>query len=194
VFVFVFFFFFFFGPGSAKWSPTGKHEFSIEVATPHYRRKFAAATSEECKEWIKAINLHCINSVDQFPFQSTLPLHEVNRTRTHRTRTHRTRTTARTHRTRTHTTALALTRAMVGRQKINARWLVDGKDTFKEMARAIRNAKESIFIADWFFSPEIYLIRENEITGSSPPRTTRTAHTARHTPHTTHAHAHAHVQ
>lgn len=115
------------GQCSAKWSPTGKHEFSFEVATPHYRRKFAAATSEECKEWIKAINQHCINSVDQFPFQSTLPLHE----------------------------------------KINARWLVDGKDTFKEMARAIRNAKESIFIADWFFSPEIYLIRENEITGAT---------------------------
>jgi hypothetical protein len=156
--------------GSAKWSPTGKHEFSFEVATPHYRRKFAAATSEECKEWIKAINQHCINSVDQFPFQSTLPLHEVNpHTHTH------TRTTAHAHhRTR------ALTRAMNGRQKINARWLVDGKDTFKEMARAIRNAKESIFIADWFFSPEIYLIRENEITGSSPPRTTR------HAPHDTH--------
>lgn len=45
--------------------------------------------------------------------------------------------------------------------------MVDGRDTFKEMARAIRNAKESIYIADWFFSPEIYLIRENDVTGAA---------------------------
>jgi phosphatidylserine/phosphatidylglycerophosphate/cardiolipin synthase-like enzyme len=65
---------------------------------------------------------------------------------------------------------------VIASQRINARWLVDGKDTFKEMARAIRNAKESIFIADWFFSAEIYLIRENEITGST---STRTMHSRR---------------
>jgi phosphatidylserine/phosphatidylglycerophosphate/cardiolipin synthase-like enzyme len=36
------------------------------------------------------------------------------------------------------------------------------RDTFCAMAKALKKAKESIFITDWFLIPEIYLIRENE--------------------------------
>eukprot|EP01097_Dermamoeba_algensis_P008446 TRINITY_DN5641_c0_g1_i10.p1 TRINITY_DN5641_c0_g1~~TRINITY_DN5641_c0_g1_i10.p1 ORF type:complete len:765 (-),score=221.57 TRINITY_DN5641_c0_g1_i10:921-3182(-) len=47
------------------------------------------------------------------------------------------------------------------RNGINCKWLVDGQDAWKEYANAIENAKETIFIADWFLVPEIYLRRDS---------------------------------
>ncbi|KAL1919177.1 uncharacterized protein VTP21DRAFT_2559 [Calcarisporiella thermophila] len=40
-----------------------------------------------------------------------------------------------------------------------AEWLVDGRDYMWRVSRAIAMAKESIYIEDWFLSPEIYLRR-----------------------------------
>lgn len=38
-------------------------------------------------------------------------------------------------------------------------WLVDGASYFHYVATALETAKEEIFIADWWFSPEIYMKR-----------------------------------
>ncbi|KAK9712877.1 hypothetical protein K7432_006853 [Basidiobolus ranarum] len=40
-----------------------------------------------------------------------------------------------------------------------ARWFVDGKDYFYAVSEAILKAKETIFIMDWWLSPEVYLRR-----------------------------------
>uniref|UniRef100_A0A1Y1KJ45 phospholipase D n=1 Tax=Photinus pyralis TaxID=7054 RepID=A0A1Y1KJ45_PHOPY len=45
------------------------------------------------------------------------------------------------------------------RNSINATWFVDGAGYMSAVADALSNAKEEIFIADWWLSPEIYLKR-----------------------------------
>lgn len=45
------------------------------------------------------------------------------------------------------------------RNNIDACWFVDGADYMSAVADAIQGAKEEIFIADWWLSPEIYLKR-----------------------------------
>nr|CAG4715035.1 unnamed protein product [Naegleria fowleri] len=45
------------------------------------------------------------------------------------------------------------------RQKVRAKWYVDGKDAFSDIAIAITLAKEEIFIADWCLHPTMYLLR-----------------------------------
>eukprot|EP01125_Pyxidicula_operculata_P003698 TRINITY_DN1494_c0_g2_i1.p1 TRINITY_DN1494_c0_g2~~TRINITY_DN1494_c0_g2_i1.p1 ORF type:complete len:2944 (-),score=819.76 TRINITY_DN1494_c0_g2_i1:104-8935(-) len=47
------------------------------------------------------------------------------------------------------------------RTGISGEFYVDGKETYRAMCSAIRAAKESIFICDWFFSCEVYLIRDS---------------------------------
>ena len=41
----------------------------------------------------------------------------------------------------------------------NAYWFVDGKDYFLDLKEKLESAKETIFITDWWMSPEIYLER-----------------------------------
>lgn len=45
------------------------------------------------------------------------------------------------------------------RTPIAASWFVDGSNYMSAIADALENAKEEIFIADWWLSPEIYLKR-----------------------------------
>ncbi|XP_067879742.1 phospholipase D2-like [Heterodontus francisci] len=45
------------------------------------------------------------------------------------------------------------------RHNIQARWFVNGSGYFSAVADALEEAKEEIFIADWWLSPEIYLKR-----------------------------------
>ncbi|XP_072904854.1 phospholipase D2-like isoform X1 [Hemitrygon akajei] len=45
------------------------------------------------------------------------------------------------------------------RHSIQARWFVNGSGYFAAVADALNQAKEEIFIADWWLSPEIYLKR-----------------------------------
>ncbi|XP_018355284.1 PREDICTED: phospholipase D2 isoform X2 [Trachymyrmex septentrionalis] len=45
------------------------------------------------------------------------------------------------------------------RSPISATWFVDGADYMSAVADALENAKEEIFIADWWLSPEIYMKR-----------------------------------
>uniref|UniRef100_UPI00398F5682 phospholipase D2-like isoform X2 n=1 Tax=Pristiophorus japonicus TaxID=55135 RepID=UPI00398F5682 len=45
------------------------------------------------------------------------------------------------------------------RHSIQARWFVNGSGYFSAVADALEQAKEEIFIADWWLSPEIYLKR-----------------------------------
>ncbi|XP_044748826.1 phospholipase D2 isoform X3 [Coccinella septempunctata] len=45
------------------------------------------------------------------------------------------------------------------RNSITASWFVDGKSYMSSVADALENAKEEIFITDWWLSPEIYLKR-----------------------------------
>ncbi|KAK5643236.1 hypothetical protein RI129_007081 [Pyrocoelia pectoralis] len=45
------------------------------------------------------------------------------------------------------------------RNNINATWFVDGASYMSAVADALNHAKEEIFIADWWLSPEIYLKR-----------------------------------
>lgn len=40
-----------------------------------------------------------------------------------------------------------------------AQWIVDGRDYFWNVSKAISNAKETIYIHDWWLSPELYLRR-----------------------------------
>ena len=45
------------------------------------------------------------------------------------------------------------------RMNVAAQWLVDGRDYFWSLSRAINMAKETIYIHDWWISPELYLRR-----------------------------------
>lgn len=45
------------------------------------------------------------------------------------------------------------------RSFISATWFVDGADYMSAVADALENAKEEIFIADWWLSPEIHMKR-----------------------------------
>ena len=45
------------------------------------------------------------------------------------------------------------------RLNCNAQWLVDGRDYFWQVSRALMRAKDRIFIHDWWLSPELYLRR-----------------------------------
>ncbi|XP_018370559.1 PREDICTED: phospholipase D2 isoform X2 [Trachymyrmex cornetzi] len=45
------------------------------------------------------------------------------------------------------------------RSSISATWFVDGADYMSAVADALENAKEEIFIADWWLSPEIHMKR-----------------------------------
>ncbi|CAH1104900.1 unnamed protein product [Psylliodes chrysocephalus] len=45
------------------------------------------------------------------------------------------------------------------RNNITASWFVDGSSYMSAVADAIENAKEEVFITDWWLSPEIYLKR-----------------------------------
>ncbi|ORY05424.1 phospholipase D/nuclease [Basidiobolus meristosporus CBS 931.73] len=45
------------------------------------------------------------------------------------------------------------------RDNVNARWFVDGADYFYELSEALLNAKHTIYIGDWWLSPEMYLRR-----------------------------------
>lgn len=45
------------------------------------------------------------------------------------------------------------------RNNVQARWFIDGATYFEAVADALENAKEEIFIADWWLSPELYMKR-----------------------------------
>lgn len=45
------------------------------------------------------------------------------------------------------------------RSSISASWFVDGSSYMHAIADALEGAKEEIFIADWWLSPEIYMKR-----------------------------------
>jgi phospholipase D1/2 len=45
------------------------------------------------------------------------------------------------------------------RNNVWARWLVDGRDFMWQVSRAIDNAKDFIYIHDWWLSPELYMRR-----------------------------------
>lgn len=45
------------------------------------------------------------------------------------------------------------------RMNVAAQWLVDGRDYFWNLSRAINMAKDRIYIHDWWISPELYLRR-----------------------------------
>ena len=45
------------------------------------------------------------------------------------------------------------------RENCIAKWYVDGEDYYKDVYTAINQAKNEIFITDWFFSPELCLKR-----------------------------------
>ena len=40
-----------------------------------------------------------------------------------------------------------------------AYWFVDGKDYFNDLFEKLMGAKKSIFITDWWMSPEVWLRR-----------------------------------
>jgi phospholipase D1/2 len=42
---------------------------------------------------------------------------------------------------------------------VDASWFVDGSSYMSAVADALEDAKEEIFIADWWLSPEIYMKR-----------------------------------
>ncbi|CAO1628953.1 unnamed protein product [Parajaminaea phylloscopi] len=48
------------------------------------------------------------------------------------------------------------------RLNVNAQWLIDGRDYFWELSRALLLAKDRIMIHDWWLSPELYLRRPGE--------------------------------
>ncbi|QSL67046.1 hypothetical protein MERGE_001433 [Pneumocystis wakefieldiae] len=45
------------------------------------------------------------------------------------------------------------------RTNVAAQWIIDGRDYFWNVSTAILNAKETIYIHDWWLSPELYLRR-----------------------------------
>lgn len=40
-----------------------------------------------------------------------------------------------------------------------AKWFIDGENYFEYLLEQLKNAKESVFITDWFLSPELALKR-----------------------------------
>ena len=44
-----------------------------------------------------------------------------------------------------------------------AHWFVDGEEYFKDLQEKLMEAKETIFITDWWFSPEVWLTRPVEM-------------------------------
>ncbi|KAG0355983.1 Phospholipase D1, partial [Gamsiella multidivaricata] len=48
------------------------------------------------------------------------------------------------------------------RRNVSAQWLVDGRDYFWNVAKAMEMAKETIYILDWMLSPEILLRRHQQ--------------------------------
>ncbi|WWD04615.1 hypothetical protein V865_002686 [Kwoniella europaea PYCC6329] len=48
------------------------------------------------------------------------------------------------------------------RVNVAAQWLVDGRDYFWNLSRAINMAKDRIYIHDWWISPELYLRRPGD--------------------------------
>lgn len=48
------------------------------------------------------------------------------------------------------------------RRRVSAQWLVDGRDYFWNVATALDNARERIYIHDWWLSPELYLRRPGQ--------------------------------
>ncbi|KAF9527594.1 phospholipase D [Crepidotus variabilis] len=48
------------------------------------------------------------------------------------------------------------------RLNVSAQWLVDGRDYFWNLSRAILYARESIYIHDWWLSPELLMRRPNK--------------------------------
>lgn len=48
------------------------------------------------------------------------------------------------------------------RMNVAAQWLVDGRDYFWNLSRAILLARETIYIHDWWLSPELQLRRPNK--------------------------------
>lgn len=45
------------------------------------------------------------------------------------------------------------------RLNCNARWIVDGRDYYWQVSRALSRAKDCVYIHDWWLSPELYLRR-----------------------------------
>lgn len=45
------------------------------------------------------------------------------------------------------------------RLNCNARWIVDGRDYYWQVSRALTRAKDCVYIHDWWLSPELYLRR-----------------------------------
>ena len=45
------------------------------------------------------------------------------------------------------------------KQGNKAHWFVDGEDYFKDLAEKLMEAKETIFITDWWMSPQVWLTR-----------------------------------
>lgn len=45
------------------------------------------------------------------------------------------------------------------RMNVAAQWLVDGRDYFWNLSRALNMAKDRVYIHDWWISPELYLRR-----------------------------------
>lgn len=45
------------------------------------------------------------------------------------------------------------------RMNVAAQWLVDGRDYYWSLSRAVNMAKDTIYIHDWWISPELYLRR-----------------------------------
>jgi phospholipase D1/2 len=41
----------------------------------------------------------------------------------------------------------------------SCKWYVDGIDYFSDVCDAIKLAKETVYITDWWLSPEVYLKR-----------------------------------
>ena len=42
---------------------------------------------------------------------------------------------------------------------MNAKWFVDGEAGFLAMYKALKEAKHTVFITDWFLSPQVHLYR-----------------------------------
>ena len=45
--------------------------------------------------------------------------------------------------------------ATLAHKRFQAEWFIDGEGMYSRAADLMENAKESIFFADWFFSPQV---------------------------------------
>ena len=45
------------------------------------------------------------------------------------------------------------------KENCKCQWFVDGKDYFEDLKKRLLNAKETVFITDWWMSPELFLTR-----------------------------------